>query len=175
MSNVSTSYTFLRRWVLSPEKLFTSDSSETPQSRRTAKYRLTVPDSRLKVKQSILFVPSPGDEVPTDVSGAAPQLWVVAKDKDTSGILGYDVPTTNVLGTSVAPIVVITTPRIFGYSLETDGSATDYFEGEFSALVNGAQPKGTWYVAALYQPYVVRFDDREWNALRTLMNLTVKG
>lgn len=174
-SNVSTSFTFLKRHALFPELLVNSVSSEGPATRQTGTYRLTVPDSRLKVVQSITFAPAHGERVPNDVSVTVPQLWVKAKAKDRSGRLGYDPGVTNVLGTQAAPINIITTAGLQGYSLETDGSGADYFEGRFSALAGGAMPSGSWYVEAIYQPYMYQFTEREWTALVTMMNLSVKG
>ncbi len=175
MSNVSTSKAFLRRVTLSPEQAFVSDSVESAEERRSARYRIKVPDSRLKVKQSILFVPLAGTGPITDLTAASAKLWAAGKDHDSSGILGYDPVVTNILGTQAAPSSIIASAGLQGYSLETDGSAIDYLQGVFSALCNGpTAPKGTWYVAATYQPGTGQnYSDAEWAALRSMFGLTV--
>jgi len=66
------------------------------------RFIVPVPDSRLRVKVSVLFVPDPGLP-PGAGSGANPTIWLYESDKDRSGASGINIPCTNIEGTAATP------------------------------------------------------------------------
>lgn len=166
----------LRRALLAPELLLQSTDSEAATTAKTAIYRLSVPDSRLVVCQSIFFVPLAGSTIPAHLADAEATLWVSARVHDWSGLLGYQPRVTNIFGTQTAPESIMGDDGITGWSLETKGTMADYLEGSFTADCNGAEPPlGSYWVSASFQPLPGWTPtDSEWKAAVAGMNLVAR-
>jgi hypothetical protein len=149
-----------------------------PEGTPTAsiKFRVPIPDSRLRVKISLLFVFKAGTmpEAPSSVSLAAgaATLWLYEADQEDAGATGNTIPCTNVEGSSAVPTPIptpgtgSTAVGLAGYSREFI-TAGDYIEGVFSTGYNGFL--GTWVLQLRYQPDTgQRFNDIEWAQIKGL-------
>jgi hypothetical protein len=146
---------------------FTGAASGTPQKR----FQVPIPDSRLRVKISVIFVPDPG--LPPDAgSGAVPTIWLYEAEKDRSGATGINIPCTNIEGTQAVP-TAFGTAGLGGYSREFV-SAADYIEGVVAATF-GSGAFGSFVLQCRYQPNAVRFTDQEWNKITNACSPRVMG
>jgi hypothetical protein len=154
--------TYLRKHVPPQRTLltFTSGGSGTA---KTAVFRVPIPDSRLRVKLSVMYIPATG----IAVTVAAATLWLYEADVDDSGVQGNLIPCTNIEGTSAAPTALPLAAGLQGYSREFV-TAADYIVGRLVASPSSAP--GSWVLQARYQPDAVRFTDEEWNALKSQCN-----
>jgi len=153
----------VHKWVPPQRSLITfATSAEGPA---TASFRVPIPDSRLRVKISLLFVPT-ASENPTDISGSA-TLWLAETDWENSGVTGRTIALTNIEGTKAAPTAIAAAVGLLGYSREFV-SAGDAIEGVFVAT--NPDQLGTWVLQARYQPDAVRFTNREWNEIKNQCN-----
>jgi hypothetical protein len=131
---------------------------------KTAHFLVPIPDSRLRVKIGVLFIPTMGDipAVPAD-SGSA-TLWLYEEDIDEM-FSGNDIPTNNIEGsaTTPTPIPLVTAGsanKLYGYSREF-WSAADYIKGELTSSNN--LTGGSWTLQCSCQPDTgQRFTDEEW-------------
>jgi hypothetical protein len=134
----------------------------------SVKFRVPIPDSRLRVKISVLFIPVAGN-APT--SGVGGTLWLYEADDDQSGVSGMSIGCTNIEGTQASPTAIPAASPLLGYSREFV-SAGDAIEGVLAATSGGAMI-GTWVLQVRYQPDAVRFTDEEWIEIRNLCNPTL--
>ena len=140
--------------------------SNSPNVKAVVTFRVPVPDSRLRVKISTIFVPQAGQST---VNAGTASLWLYEAEDDMSGTTGTTVPSTNVEGTSAAPTAIPATAGLSGYSREFVTGA-DAIEGVFTAIAGAAGGLGTWVLQVRYQPESVRFTDAEWNEISQRMN-----
>jgi hypothetical protein len=125
------------------------------------KFRVPVPDSRLRVKVSLVFVPVQGNNPLTGLALSA-SIWLYEVELDAMGGGAY-IPCVNILGTQAAPLLIPTANPLQGYSQEFI-TAADALEGEFIAT-SGGPIVGTWVLQTRYQPDSVRFTKQEWDEL----------
>ena len=129
--------------------------------------RIPTPDSRCRVKLSILFVLISG-ESSNDITGAS-TLWVAACDYDQRGAGGgggRTIPMTNVEGTEAAPTSIPQSAGLLGYSREFV-TAADCLEATFSTASLGLR-QGAWMLQTRIQPDAVTLDWEEWDEIRRL-------
>lgn len=138
----------------------------------TSTFKVYVPDSRLRVKISVMFVPRAGLDPITFLTSTA-TLWLSALEMDESGVSGTDVPCTNLEGTSAAPTAISAANGLYGYSKEFT-TASDAIRGVLAAT-GSINTIGTWMIQVRYQPIGVSFSDAEWRELRTRMGVEVQG
>jgi hypothetical protein len=152
----------LQKWRPRPMTLVsaTTNGEHTPQ----VVFRVPVPDSRLRVKISVLFAFVAGQQTSSpDLSPGGATLWLSAADDDDSGSTGTTLTETNLEGTQAAPTAIPFTPGLVGYSREFITSA-DYIEGVFKTAHNGFN--GYWVLQLRYQPDTgQRFSTEEWEAI----------
>jgi hypothetical protein len=154
------------RFVAPQQSLITLGPSATGGP-YTAVFRVPIPDSRLRVKISTLFVPASG----LATSGLSADLWLYETDVEAAGVTGIQIPTTNIEGTQAAPTAIPEAAGLMGYSREFV-SAADYIVGRLRASPGGPGV-GTWVLQTRYQPDAVRFTDREWNEIKNQCNPNV--
>lgn len=128
----------------------------------TRKFRVPIPDSRMRAKIGVLFVPDPGG-LP-DVAGGygTHTLWLSEADKDRS-VSGIAIPATNIEGTASAPTTIPATAGLGGYSREFV-TAADFIDGTLTST-GGGPMLGTWILQVDLRPNAVRFTDDEWRKL----------
>lgn len=140
--------------------------AESPLTYAT-RVRVPTPDSRCRVKLSILFVPTSG-EAPDDITGNS-TLWAAACDYDQKGIAGgggRTIPETNLVGTEAAPTAIPVSAGLLGYSREFV-TAADVIEANFATqTISGVQ--GAWVLQTRIQPDAVTLDWVEWDEIRRL-------
>lgn len=136
-------------------------------AKKTCTFRVPFPDSRLRVKTSIMWVQN--DPLDPAVNGA--NLWMYeVDDLETPGVLGQnDLPLTNIVGTLAAPLVIPVAAGLLGYTREFV-SAADYIDGQLQ--VTGDGRLGYWVLQCRYQPYSVSFSAEEWNSIIAQCNPT---
>lgn len=132
------------------------------------KFRVPVPDSRLRVKVSVIFIPAAGSTPVSDLSPAGATLWLYETEVDRSGVSGAYFPCANIEGTSAAPTAIPISAGLYGYSREFTTLA-DAIEGAFNTGTNGTQA-GVWVMQATYSPDSVRFTAQEWNEITRQCN-----
>jgi hypothetical protein len=137
----------------------------------TARFRVITPDSRVRVKVSVLCVPPYGQTV--DFAGLAMTLWMGAVDDDASGSsAGLSLPITNVMDPIAGVPVTQAAPAPFpadglsGYSREFV-TAADAIEGIITVPGAPATPlTGVVSVQVRYQPDGQRLPWDEWEEIR---------
>lgn len=129
--------------------------------------RIPNPDSRCRVKMSIIFFPVAGRSL-IDMTGAG-TIWVVASDEDQKGVSGSSgktEPVTNLEGTQAAPFSFPQTAGLAGYSREFVTSA-DWIEATVN-INTGEGVLGAWVLQTRIQPDAVTLDWGEWDEIRRL-------
>jgi hypothetical protein len=132
-----------------------------PDAGKAISFKVPIPDSRLRVKISILFTP---------LSGAFPNLLAAGntmwlrETEDDRGASGRTVPCLDLEGLKAAPIGIPQTADLAGYSREFITSA-DNIEGDLQ-LVGVATFIGTVTLQCRYQPDSVTFTQQEWDEIR---------
>jgi hypothetical protein len=171
MSTINNCDPILQRVRMRPEPLIFVQDTAT-RAAVTAKFRIRIPDARLQVKVSLLFVSiKPSAPFPDDLSGMAPTIWLYAADQDDSGVGGGDVPVTNILGTEAVPQAFPLTTGLRGISTETKGTLADYLEGVLTAKSDSVL-KGIWYLSVTYQPLNVTLPMPIWERITNLFNIS---
>lgn len=152
----------LQKWRPRPATLIASTTNG--ERAPTVRFRVPVPDSRLRVKISVLFAFVAGQQTTApDLTPGGATLWLAAADDDDSGSTGTTLPETNLEGTQAAPTLIPATPGLVGYSREFI-TAGDNIEGVFQTAYNGFN--GYWMLQLRYQPDTgQRFTDEEWEAI----------
>jgi hypothetical protein len=135
-------------------------------------FEVPIPDSRLRVKISVLFVPDSDQDLDADpVTDLAATLYLGAADYEVAGINGRRVLTTDVLRDadgnvihSSAPLAIPEDPGLSGFSQEFVTSG-DTILGTLVSGQNG--PSGRWILQVRYQPEGQRLHECDWsNAIR---------
>jgi hypothetical protein len=158
-----------QKFVTKPVRLMTyKTSAPGPQ---TAHFSVPIPDSRLRVKVSTLWVGQNGSNLP-DLITAAATLWLAEYEIDQTGQQGNEICTNNILGTQAAPQAIANVAPSYGYSVETV-SAADFIKGVLSSSNPG--DFGSWVLQCRYQPDSVRFAPDEWAELVGQMNPILEG
>lgn len=137
----------------------------------TSTFRVPIPDSRLRVKLSVLFIPGAGG-APNAASLGASTLWLYEADADLSGLSGITIPATDIVGTSAVPLVIPASADLGGYSREFV-TAADAIEGVLTSTPGGPMI-GTWMLQTRYQPDAVRFTFEEWDQIKAGCNPQLK-
>lgn len=154
----------LQKWRPPYRSLVTANvESEAPDT-AVVPFRVLVPDSRLRVKISLLFSfqagQRPEDTSTIDLSSGGATLWLYESDDDDSGMTGDAYGCTNIEGTAAAPTAIPRAVGLSGYSREFI-TAGDNIEGIFTTGFNGFL--GNWNLQLRYQPdNGQRFTDEEW-------------
>lgn len=139
-----------QRWI--PKTVTLASIKAGEGVTKDVSFSVPVPDSRLRVKISLLFVP----EDPTLTSTA--DLWIFEADTEDGGMRGDEVPLTNVEGTSAAPTSIPADSSLNGYSREFI-TAADYLNGR---LTVNDEVAGFWLLQTRYQPQNTPFSIDEW-------------
>lgn len=168
------------RQIHMPSPIILCTNSGVGESPLTYSTRLRVPtpDSRCRVKLSILFVPTAG-EAPDDITGNS-TLWIAACDYDQKGVGGgggRTIPETNLVGTEAVPLAIPAAAGLLGYSREFVTSA-DCIEATFATQSILGGVAGTWVLQTRIQPDAVTLDWQEWDEIRRLflpLNLGGQG
>ncbi len=132
-------------------------------------FKVPVPDSRLRVKVSVMFIPEAGD---VGDSGLIATLWLRECELDVSGVAGSMVPTANIEGSesgTPGPTAIPIATGLQGYSREFI-TAADYIVGTLDVSDGGPSPGGSWVLQCRYQPQSVRFSEEEWNEIEPNCN-----
>jgi hypothetical protein len=157
----------------SPNPIILANAFGNSEQNYTTHVRMRVPDSRVRVKLSVLFYPTAGDR-PADLTEIG-TIWVCASEEDKKGISGSGriVPVTDLEGTSAAPTAFPKTSGLYGYSREFV-TAADWIEADIH-LVSNADVIGTWVLQARIQPDAVTFSWGEWDQIRRLFEIQNLG
>ncbi len=133
----------------------------------TGRVRLPVPDSRCRVKLTVVFYPRPGSTIPTQLKQLG-SIWVAGYDEDTQGIsgsAGQTEPVQDVEGTSDVPTLFPVSAGLAGYSREFV-TAADWLEAVITISSNAAVI-GQWTLQTRLQPDAgALFSWQEWDQIR---------
>lgn len=133
-----------------------------------AHLRVPVPDSRCRVKVTVMFVPTAGTVVPADLANAG-SIWIAASDEDqdgTGGSGGMVLPVTNVEGTQAVPTPFPVAAGLSGYS-RSFVTAADWLDIDLT--INGrSDAAGAWVAQFRIQPDAVTLGWNEWDEIRRL-------
>jgi hypothetical protein len=143
------------------------DHFADPESSAEAAFRIYTPDSRLRVKLTVLFVRDDPSTFALPVSDHAATLWIGEEEHDFSGKSGADLACTDVLrdvsGNVVhqsSPLTIPEDPDLEGFTTEFV-TAADSLVGKFTTGQQG--PSGIWTVQLRFQPDGQRLCDQDWD------------
>ncbi len=129
--------------------------------------RVPVPDSRCRVKLTVVFYPRPGGVIPVALKQIG-TIWVAGYDEDTEGIsgsAGMTEPVQDVEGTSTAPTLFPVSTGLAGYSREFV-TAADWLEAVIT-IGHSTTVVGTWTLQTRIQPDAgANFGWQEWDQIR---------
>ena len=145
--------------------LSTAESEETTEVR----FLVPTPDSRLRVKVSVLFVKLPNQSGPVTDLGAT--LYLGAADQEVAGFQGDRIPTTDVLHDAAGAVVHQSTPLAIPEDPDLQGFSQEFVtagDDIIGILTTGCDgPSGFWILQVRYQPDGQRLHDCDWsNAIR---------
>jgi len=140
----------------------------------TARFRVETPDSRLRVKVSLMFIRSQSGSLSAPVSGLGATIYMGEEETDDSGYRGGKVLCNDILRDSAgnlihqsAPLAIPEDPGLDGWSQELV-TAADSLLGIFTTAnsVGGAAgPSGAWIIQARWQPDGQRLHDDDWDSV----------
>lgn len=155
-----------------PAKL-TNARGTFPGGQWIGRVRVPVPDSRCRIKLSVIFFPRAGQPIPNALQGIG-TIWVAGYDEDDEGISGsagttqpvQDVEGSAVLvGTDPGPTPFPKTRGLAGYSREFV-TAADWLEAAI-VLNSNAAVVGQWVLQTRLQPDAgANFGWQEWDQIR---------
>jgi hypothetical protein len=157
------------RQIYKPKPIILATSSGSAEASISTRIRIPAPDSRCRIKVSVIFFPLAGLPVP-DLTLNIGTIWVAAYEEDTDGIsggAGRTVPVTDVEGTSAAPTAFPKSVGLAGYSREFV-TAADWLEAVIT--LNSMDTQGAWVLQTRIQPDAVTFTWPEWDAIRRLFD-----
>ena len=129
--------------------------------------RMPVPDSRCRVKLSVIFYPRQGQGIPTQLKEIG-TIWVAGYEEDSQGFSGNSgstQPVQDVEGDSATPTLFPVSTGLAGYSREFV-TAADWVEAAVTINANAAVI-GTWTMQTRIQPDAGAFFTwEEWDQLR---------
>jgi hypothetical protein len=131
----------------------------------TIPFRVRNPDSRCRIKVSILFTPISG--AVGNIAAKAMTLWLFEAEKDRSGQSGAVIPCVDLDGsTQIAPIAIPKSAGLGGYSYEAT-TAGDYIAGEITVPIQiGDGSGGALTLQTQLQPDGQRLPDKDWDEVR---------
>ncbi len=162
------------RNIYRPEPIVLAIANAMTETSYSTVVRMRVPDSRTRVKLSVLFFPTSGG-LPSNLANLG-TIWVAAAEEDQKGISGSSgrvIPVTDLAGTSTAPISFPVSDGLYGYSREFVTSA-DWIEATI-AIDGAAGVRGAWVLQARIQPDAVTFSWDEWDQIRRLFEIQNLG
>jgi len=142
----------------------------------TGRVRMPVPDSRCRVKLSVIFYPRQGGAIPVALKESG-SIWVAGYEEDTDGVSGsggMTEPVQDVEGTSDAPTQFPVSAGLAGYSREFV-TAADWIEAVIT-LGGAATILGQWTLQTRIQPDAgALFSWAEWDQIRGNFDPKVYG
>jgi hypothetical protein len=130
--------------------------------------RVPIPDSRCRVKISVIFFPAQGTTIPDDLALEG-TIWMAAYEEDQKGVSGSSgrtSPVTDLVGSKNAPVQFPASQGLAGYSREFV-TAADWIEADIT-IGGVADASGHWVLQTRIQPDAVTLDWREWQQIRAL-------
>lgn len=151
--------------------------SGTPVPGGSVTFRVPCPDSRVRVKVSVLYLPAQisilAGESGNVVYNQTANLWIAEREEDRTGRRGCMIAVNNIFGTSAVPINVAGDGTIAGYSAEFVTASDEIFGRLATALCPAAS--GRWILQCRYQPDGLSMDPCEWELVRALCNPSIDG
>lgn len=129
----------------------------------TVDFAVPIPDSRLRVKVTLLWVPADGLAYGLGFDQAQ-TLWLAEREEDRSGRRGGMAPVANLFGTSSAPVSIAGDGSVSGFSREFNSAADEIF-GRLTATKTGNGNIGRWMLQTRYQPDTF-ISDCEWELIK---------
>ncbi len=142
----------------------------------TIEFRVQTPDSRLQVKVSVLFAPTPPFSVPYDITNMGATIYLAEEDESYGATYSGYVPMTAIINgaTLTSPLSLPQAPGLMGYSQEFV-TAADAIHGFLGLSPAGEGSQGQWVLQVRYQPYGQRLPEADWSETKTLCNATRIG
>jgi hypothetical protein len=165
-------YTGPGRQFLAPKPQVLADFGASGTG--TAKFRIPMPDSRVRCKVSLIYdvVPtSANTALPRDITGVSHTIWMCLAEESYQGRIAGPVPTQNIIinpGTGVlvtraAPLTIPSDAGVMGFSREFV-TAGDNLYGELTTGFVAAVP-GRWMLYTRYQPDGIYLPPDEWQQI----------
>lgn len=158
--------------MLAPITLATMTGAGTGGA-RTIEFRVQTPDSRLQVKTSVLFSPTPPFSLPFDITGMGATFLLLEEDECYGGAFAGHVPLTTIVSApGGTPLPLPQNPQLMGYSRELV-TAADAVHGFLGLNAGAESAQGQWILEVRYQPYGQRLPERDWDETAALCNATL--
>jgi hypothetical protein len=142
-----------QRWI--PKPVILAEMTGAPAS-KDVEFSVPVPDSRLRVKVTLLF-----RKINTAVGSPNAALWLYEAEQEDAGYSGEEIPCTDLVGTSSAPLVIPEDSGLLGFSQEFI-TAADYINGRLTVTATSPSVNGYWILQTRYQPQNTPFSEYEW-------------
>ena len=137
-----------------------------------AQFRVQCPDSRLRVKTSVLFIPD-NPVFPVDITAFAASIFLAEEDECYTGAYSGYVPLIAIIpGTSIGAPLALPAGGLMGYSIESV-TAADAIHGWLTwQSANSSLLQGRWALQTRWQPDGQRLPDKDWEETVQLCNAT---
>jgi hypothetical protein len=145
----------------------------------TVKFRIYCPDSRLRVKASLIFLRDDPSDTTDPVTDLGATLYIGEEEHDRSGKLGTEVICTDVLRDSSGNIIHQSAPLAIPEDVGLEGfttefvTAADQLLGIFTTGQEG--PSGHWVLQLRFQPDGQRLCDSDWDFVCRKLHATLLG
>jgi hypothetical protein len=158
-----------KRQILIPQPIILGTQSNSGEGTASAEFRVQVPDSRTRVKVSVIFNPDL-PVFPIDISGQGATLLMLEEDEGYGGKFSGFLPLTTIVATfpGGTPLALPANPGLSGYSQEFV-TAADAIHGFLSWNAGGGLV-GRWVLQTRYQPDGQRLPDEDWEETKQLCN-----
>lgn len=133
----------------------------------SSRFRIYTPDSRLRVKVTVLFLRDDPTDTSTPVTNHGATLYIGEEEHDYSGKLGADLICTDVLRDATGNVIHQSAPLAIPEDVGLDGFTTEFVTAADSLIgiftTGQAGPSGHWVVQLRFQPDGQRLCDQDWD------------
>jgi hypothetical protein len=150
-----------------PRRVILAEISGSSGDGGVAQFRVETPDSRVRVRISVVGVPRAGGQ-PNFMFGLGATLWLAALEDDQTSTSGIAIPVINTIPgvTRASPLAIPQDAGLGGYSRELV-TAADAILGELTIPpIVGDGFVGTIALQCRYQPDGQRLPWEEWDEIR---------
>jgi hypothetical protein len=155
------------RQIFKPAPILLAKNIGSEASPLSLKVQVPAPDSRCRIKISVLFVPKAGLQI-VDYTGWG-SIWIAACDEEQGAVAGGGgrvLPVTALEGTQDEPTSFPESDGLSGYSREFV-TAADWLHVNVT-INEGDDSGGYWVLQTRIQPDAVTLDWGEWDEIRRL-------
>jgi hypothetical protein len=147
----------------------------------SSRFRIYTPDSRLRVKVSVIFVRSNGSDPANKVFGnGGAQLYLGEEEIDRSGMVGSEVLSTDILRDAAGNVIHQAAPLPIPEDIGLEGFTIEFVTAADSILgiltiSSNVGPAGAWILQVRFQPDGQRLCADDWDWIKRKCHATLLG